>query len=193
MNAKTAAFRPSSATGQRGVVLFVALIVLVVMTLAGLAMLRQVGSGVSIVGNVAFKEATTSVGDVGIEQARQWLLANGNSLNLDIPAAGYFSSWSPSVDPSSYLWDDGVVAPNPPGFEGEIKFVIYRLCQTAGIGALDAGQYCSDGPGNSIGASLSGCTYNCGNFIQLPGPYYRVTARIKGPRNSFSYVQVLMN
>ena len=40
---------------QRGVVLFVALIVLIIMTLAGLALLRQMGVGTSIAGNVAFK------------------------------------------------------------------------------------------------------------------------------------------
>ena len=46
--------------GQRGVVLFVALIVLIVMTLAGLALLRQMGAGTSIAGNLAFKENASS-------------------------------------------------------------------------------------------------------------------------------------
>ena len=42
--------------GERGVVLFVALIVLIIMTLAGLALLRQMGAGVSIAGNIAFND-----------------------------------------------------------------------------------------------------------------------------------------
>ena len=58
---------------QRGVVLFVALIVLIIMTLAGLALLRQMGVGTSIAGNVAFKENATSVADRGTEVARAWL------------------------------------------------------------------------------------------------------------------------
>jgi len=49
--------------GQHGVVLFVALIVLIIMTLAGLALLRQMGVGTSIAGNVAFKENATSVAE----------------------------------------------------------------------------------------------------------------------------------
>ena len=48
---------------QQGVVLFVALIVLIIMTLAGLALLRQMGAGTSIAGNIAFKENATSVAD----------------------------------------------------------------------------------------------------------------------------------
>ena len=37
------------------------------MTLAGLALLRQMGAGTSIAGNVAFKENATSVADRGTE------------------------------------------------------------------------------------------------------------------------------
>ena len=44
---------PRLAARQHGVVLFVALIVLIIMTLAGLALLRQMGVGTSIVGAYA--------------------------------------------------------------------------------------------------------------------------------------------
>ena len=44
MNARRNRVR-GAAGGERGVVLFVALIVLIVMTLAGLALLRQMGVG----------------------------------------------------------------------------------------------------------------------------------------------------
>ena len=55
---------------QSGVVMFVALAVLILMTLAGLAMLRQMGSSVSIAGNLAFKQNATAAGDLGTETAR---------------------------------------------------------------------------------------------------------------------------
>jgi len=61
---------------QQGVVLFVALIVLIIMTLAGLALLRQMGAGTSIAGNIAFKENATSVADRGTEVARKWIRDN---------------------------------------------------------------------------------------------------------------------
>ena len=60
--------------------LFVALIVLIIMTLAGLALLRQMGVGTSIAGNIAFKENATSVADRGTEFANRWLFAITRSL-----------------------------------------------------------------------------------------------------------------
>ena len=52
--AASAGAPPRSA--QKGVVLFISLIVLVAMTLAGIAMFRQVGTGVVIAGNLAFRD-----------------------------------------------------------------------------------------------------------------------------------------
>src|ERR1700712_1198303 len=98
--------RVTPARRERGVVLFVALIVLIVMTLAGLALLRQMGAGTSIAGNVAFKESATSVADRGTEFARKWITDNYSSNATDAFAAGYYSSWTgpgswgTSVDPT---------------------------------------------------------------------------------------------
>ena len=75
--------------GQRGVVLFVALIVLIVMTLAGLALLRQMGAGTSIAGNLAFKENATFVADRGAEVALQYIQAVATDLTVNTPASGY--------------------------------------------------------------------------------------------------------
>ena len=71
---------------ERGVVLFVALIVLIIMTLAGLALLRQMTTGVSIAGNIAFKENATSVADRGAEVALQYL-----ALPTTVQRAGFGS------------------------------------------------------------------------------------------------------
>ena len=68
---------------ERGVVLFVALIVLIVMTLAGLALLRQMAPASSIAGNIAFKENATSVADRGTEVALQYLACRRRSPRLD--------------------------------------------------------------------------------------------------------------
>src|SRR6478609_11222996 len=90
---------------QQGVVLFVALIVLIIMTLAGLALLRQMGAGTSIAGNIAFKENATSVADRGTEFANAWLVANYAITASDSIANGYISNWGTSVDPNTYDWD----------------------------------------------------------------------------------------
>ena len=61
---------------QQGVVLFIALIVLVAMTLAGLAIMRSVDTGNLVSGNVAFRQAALSSGDRGIDTAFTWLKSN---------------------------------------------------------------------------------------------------------------------
>ena len=52
---------------QRGVVLFISLIVLVAMTLAGVALVRSVDTTNLIAGNLAFKQGATLSGDAAIE------------------------------------------------------------------------------------------------------------------------------
>ena len=61
---------------QRGVVLFIALIVLVAMALAGIALVRSVDTGILVAGNIAFKQGATNAGDQGLEAARTWLVTN---------------------------------------------------------------------------------------------------------------------
>ncbi len=65
---------------QRGVVLLVALIVLVVMTLAGIGMMRSVDTGTVVAGNLAFRQSTMQATDLGINTAYNSLLAAENSI-----------------------------------------------------------------------------------------------------------------
>jgi Tfp pilus assembly protein PilX len=180
---------------QQGVVLFVALIVLVVMMLAGLALMRQMSGGTSIAGNVAFKENTTSVADRGIEAGIQWVLANKFALSTDAAAQGYYSSWSTNADPASYTWDTAYgVAEVVAEAGNDTRFIIHRLCQQPNTSADAAGQYCSDSLLSTVaGTTKEVCGYNPCSSIPVPGPFYQITARVMGPRNSVSYVQVLIN
>ena len=177
---------------QRGVVLFVAIIVLVAMTLAGLAMMRQMGVGTSIAGNVAFKENATSVADRGAEFARQWLTVNQAALNNDNLPAGYHSSWAAGVDPTVFDWSPANSF-RLPGTEigNEARVYIERLCATPNESALAPTQVCSDKPVGT-GASRSGGSYPSVLPPTPPQPYFRVTTRVDGPRNTRSYTQVLM-
>ncbi len=58
---------------QRGVVLLLALIMLISMTLAGLALYRQMGTGLIIARNLTFKRTAIIAADFGIEVARAWV------------------------------------------------------------------------------------------------------------------------
>ena len=91
-------------TRQKGVVLFISLIVLVAMTLAGIGLMRSVDTSTIITGNLAFKQSTLQAADQGVEQAYQWLFPNGGTavLNNDNLPQGFFSA-SPSSEPNGPL------------------------------------------------------------------------------------------
>jgi len=180
---------------QHGVVLFVALIVLIIMTLAGLALLRQMGVGTSIAGNVAFKENATSVADRGTEAARAWLIANSGITANDSTADGYLSSWGTgAVDPAAFDWagSSKTLTDDVAQTGNTTRIIIHRLCANANMSALDPAQRCSDFPIVNGGESHGGGSYPSVLPGTSPSPFYRVTTRVDGPRNTVSYTQVLM-
>ena len=90
--------------------LFIALIVLVAMTLAGIAIMRSVDTGNLVAGNMAFKQSSLSASDNGIAQAFNWLTTTINNpatyatLEQDIPGQGYYAVVSNPPD-----WTDNAV------------------------------------------------------------------------------------
>jgi Tfp pilus assembly protein PilX len=58
---------------QRGLVLLIAMIALVVLSLAAVALIRTVDSATIIAGNLAFKQSTTASGEAALIRANQWL------------------------------------------------------------------------------------------------------------------------
>jgi len=187
---------------QRGVVLFIALIVLVVMSLAGIALMRSVGTGVLIAGNLGVKQATTSAGDLGVEAGRDWLVkADPSALANDAVASGYISYWQLEVDPSnppnSSWWKDNAVLVNVAGTpykDYDVRYVVHRMCKVKNMSVNDSTQSCvvtGALQGGSQGPSMGGLDY------QRPPStsqqvYYRVTVRVLGPKSTVSYVQTLL-
>ena len=183
---------------QRGVVLFIALIVLVAMSLAGIALMRSVDTGSVIAGNLAFRQAAMHVGDNGIEAARTWLLAQSSAdLYNDNPGVvgggGYYAQWAENVNLLT-AWPAGainVVAPAPPaGYT--VSYVIHRLCvqtgdPTASTCTKLAGSASSSASGTKGAASFGSMA------IAVPtSATYRVTVQVVGPRNATSYVQAVV-
>ncbi|MDQ6627331.1 MAG: hypothetical protein M3Z29_02610 [Pseudomonadota bacterium] len=177
---------------QHGVVMWVALVVLIVMTLAGLAMMRQMGGGVSIAGNIGFKQNATSAADAGTEVARQWFIAQTTAtLSNDVPAAGYFSTWGANVDPTTMFNGPSVAVALEAGNGNSMRYVIHRLCLNPG--AVDAVlQRCSDIE-DSAGGSKGGLSYGVAPPALSIHAYYRVTVQVLGPRNTVSYTQVVLS
>jgi Tfp pilus assembly protein PilX len=189
---------------QRGVVLMIALIVLVAMTLAGIALMRSVNTTALISGNLAFQQAATSSGDTGTEAAIVWLKANNNSGYLwnSYPAQGYVAA---RQDPAAgQSWDafwTAVINPSggpslvtslgqDPNTGNTVSYVIQRLCNGTGdptSPGIDcaAPQSVALATSSSKGAGAVALLYNS-------SIYYRITTRIDGPRNTVSYVQVVV-
>src|SRR3989442_13807762 len=89
---------------QRGVTLFIALIVLVAMTMAAVAMMRSVDTATVVAGNIGFRQSAVNAADQGVQAAYAWLGANvgGAGINSDNAASGYFSSVAGGEAPD---WD----------------------------------------------------------------------------------------
>lgn len=186
---------------QRGAVLFISLIVLVAMTLAGIAIMRSVDTATLIAGNLAFKQATIQSADNGVEQAYTWMLANRAALANTNLGAGYYSS-RPGADPD---WNDpltwaSAITLGADAAGNTTSYLVHRLCNcpdTAynGTCATGASQQCAltsasttappPGEGDSFAVGAPG-------YLTDPMVFYRVTVRTQGPRNTSSYVQSMV-
>ena len=72
-----------SRRAQRGVILFVALIVLVAMSLTGIALIRSVDTNVLVAGNLAFRQGATAAADNLCGPLHAFLDRTGNLLVTD--------------------------------------------------------------------------------------------------------------
>ena len=196
---------------QRGVVLMIALIMLVAMTLGGLALVRSVNMTNIIAGNLAFQQGATNSGDTGVELAVNWLEANsGPTLYSSFAAQGYSATRGDPAPGQSWdaYWRASLFAqavtvnPNVPGCfipyttsapnaaGNTVSYAIQRLCANP-FAPTSANAGCSQPPptistgSSSKGAGVVALTYSS----QV---YYRITSRIAGPRNTVSYVQAIV-
>ncbi len=190
---------PRSRRRQGGVVLLIAMIMLVAMTLAGVALMRSVDTAVVVAGNVAFKESAIQSSDRGIQEAVRWLAANaaGATLQNSNAGVGYFSS-RPFPEPNWFdaaSWTQSVAlsggAPDAAG--NVVRYIVHRMCtqpDTPYNGA-NAGVANECGLYFPLTAAAGGGSMSVGSpqFVGTPQLYYRVTTRVEGPRNTLSVTQ----
>lgn len=198
--AAAAASRPMpGAHRQRGMVIFIALIVMVALSLAGIALLRSVDTSVVIAGNLAFKQTTIQAGDRGVAEATQWLVANSAGTTLQNTDTGNgYSSARPALEPDwndIASWNDAVVlnggAPDAAG--NVVRYVIHRMCTEAETpyNGKNGGVENQCALAYPLSAAALGGSVSTGApvFEGIPNLYYRVTTRVDGPRNTVSVIQ----
>ena len=206
---------PRLAAGERGVVMFIALLVMVALSLAGIALIRSADTATVVSGNLAFKQAAVSAVDRSIEQAIAALFdpvaspAVPNPIiadkTADLPAQNYFACVQdvgggclPANAPIPEIPDALTSAAKiaaaglqtnlvPEDAAGNKSYyVIERMCASAGAAV---GSNCNLASA-ALGADAG--TQHYEGLIRPGDAYYRVTVRVEGPRRTVAYAQAIL-
>ena len=200
---------------QQGLVLFVALIALMVMSLAAVVLVRSVDTSTVIAGNLAFKQAATAAADAGVAAAIPWMvtiqIAQGSkdpwvdvthAFNQDAAASGYYTSISSPVDlRAASTWTATTSRAgsganfSSAGLDSStgntVRYIIQRMCREPNKVLSVANCLFSDAS-VANGSKRGRLSYEAGlgsGAANAGNPIYRITARVIGPKNSVSYIQ----
>lgn len=206
----------SAPAAQRGVSLFIALIAMVLLTFAGIALLRSSSTSTLITGNMQFQEAALASGNAGTEAAITWLVANaaGNTLQNDVPASGYYSTSADacnltalsSAGANNYVdWLSVGAAAScnmvplimPAATAGvaggyTVAYVINRIANIPGKCGPPVICATYVNPATASGSTQKGILYDTGPLLNTTQHYFRITTRTTGPRNTVRYTQTFV-
>ncbi len=202
---RTGRARRPLASRERGVVIFIALIVMVALSLAAIALIRSIDTSNTVVGNLGFRQASISPTNQAIEKAAAALFTKVSrsgapptitDTTADLAAENYFASriTNPPEDSrgvpfqlqkkSNYSLPTGNVMLDFAG--NEIRYIIERMC-------------INPGPADLSNCDLTGPKQVPGTTIGDPSqpplprfPFYRVTIRVDGPQNTVSFAQAML-
>jgi type IV pilus assembly protein PilX len=166
---------------QRGVSLFVVLVLLIIMMIAGVALFRSTDIAALIAGNTATKQAATQVGNIGLVEIQKKIV--DQTLTAGTPG---YTETALAVDANGIPVPAGNVdwTPETPTDAGNgfgYQYIVEKLCNADGV--------CTQSRIGSEGSNLGD--------ERMPDPpqtivdLYRVTIKITGPRNTETHVQAL--
>lgn len=200
---------------QRGTALFMALIMLVAMSIAAVSLVRSVDTTVTIAGNIAFQQAALQASDYGIEAAAQDLKTKvrespwkvdgtcqlpGGSRTVSNYFPTMFATAStmgnPTIGGRAYAipgvptldWDKVACVEDsriPAGYR--VQYVIDRMCTDTLQIANRAESCVSDNPEEGGSRRAGSPRITGASSIR-----YRLTVRVTGPNNAQSFVQVML-
>jgi len=196
---------------ERGVVLFIALLVMVALSLAGIALLRSADTATTVAGNLAFKQAAAAAVDRSIETAVKALfdpqldptasaplITDKNADDIGAGGQNYFSrvrltaggipEIPAELESATTLTDaglrDDLVPQDLAG--NKVIYVIERMCANPGAAV---GSNCNLSSA-ALGADAGTQHYEA--LSRVGNAYYRVTVRVDGPRNTVQYAQAFL-
>lgn len=168
---------------QQGAALFIALVALATMAVAGIALVRSMDTSTLLAGNLTYRQATVQAAELGIEDAISYLVGKKTYQALDnfedvTNGRIRYISQALSVDSfgiPDVNWDSEVFQLQNPLLLNtnayQVSYVIDRLCRDRGVS--DPHIFCQA----------------TGSSSQIVN--YRITVRVTGPRNSESFVQTI--
>jgi type IV pilus assembly protein PilX len=187
---------PTRARRGRGIVLFIVLIVLVAMMLAGAGLMRSVDTGTVISGNFAFKQATLQAVDAGIEAAYNATFVR-HSSGATAPGAPIASTYYPTLQPvgadgvpTGVVWASAPFVDLDATNGNRVQYVVERMCAPTAGGAVpstdtDVTTFCVTEPGDAPPCVRAPCA----PWSSAQKVNYRVTLRVVGPRNTVTMAQ----
>ena len=200
----------AQAQRQKGFVLFLALVSLVVMSLAAVALIRSVDTNSQITGNLAYRQNATLSSAYGLEAVAQTIGSQplgyeeatnagdgyyATCLNFDANAANpcggerltQDAQWVPDTTSQLANGLPGLVNGVDP-YGNTVQYIVERMCNQAG--ALDVAR-CMITTYTPEGNTQNVTQINPQSLPSVPlnSPLYRITVRIAGPKNTISYVQ----
>lgn len=181
-------------------VLFIALVVMIAMTMAGIALTRSVATSNLIAGNLGFQQSATYSCDSGIETAVAWLENNTAAFTTPDAANGYAASspvsgGSPAAGQSwNAFWTQTLasqartLAADSSG--NTVSYAIQRLCLNDTDTSTSGN--CSVSPSTVSAGEGTDLSSDAPEQQGAPMVYFRITARSIGPRNTVSMVQAIV-
>jgi type IV pilus assembly protein PilX len=167
---------------ERGVVLFVALIVLVAMSLAAVGMMRAVDTNTLVAGNIAFRQSALAAAERAFEiaLAQTKVMADNGGQNTNNSANGYFAL---SQNPYS-LRDLPWANAKDLGIDSEtgnrVVVLISRLSDGSGNNQNVVGEH-NDADGDSVA--------NPGSGYRVHYDQYRIIARVTDSKNLVTFIE----
>lgn len=206
---------------QRGIVLFIALIVMVLLSLAGVALVKSIDTTTSVTGNIAFRQAAlmqanqaieSAIGDLYLEDSRTPAdVMTSIDRQTDQSTRCYVASFDPSNDsaksgqpalPSGVpkvLWKNSTAKSLDPHCRltdsldtlSSKNTVFYVVQRMCTADAVGAGA--TNAYCDMMTPKNSGAsTLGETNITFPPVPLYRITVRVDGPNNSLAFVQAMI-
>lgn len=202
-----------------GASLVVTLVMLVIMSLGAISLVRSIDTSLIVAANLAFRESAVLASDAGTKAAIDWLtpLVMTADLATDQSDAGYYASVPDGLDSSGVSsgnakvaidWDDTkckdseasicqqpATALTTTDAGNSVRYIIHRLCRTAGSPDSTANN-CLMYQALGLAASPKKGQISYGQssiFSSTASVYYRITVRVRGPRNTTVFTQTLIH